>query len=523
MSRGRADGRRAEGLPDTIVIEARIVGLRDFTTLSLEAVEHRRIQLWILTSIMLVSVSIGVVVLSIWPSAEGSTVSSGALRWGIVLMSIGFCAYTIDKERHLQKLSRLLTDERVLTAALSNRLRELSLLLQAGKAMNAVLELDAVLDVILHSALELLAGTSGSIMLVDGEALVARCVRNNPDALGRRVAIGEGISGRVARTKEPLLINGKPTPQDFPGLDARTQQVASAMSVPLVNRDQLLGVLNVNAEPGSAFSAYDLRALSLFAEQAAVAIANARLFDAERAHVVELVELDRLKSEFLGLVTHELRTPLTVVLAAAQAGKQPDSPIETSELFEIIERNSKDLASLIEELLIAARLEQGEASAGPVTVDLAELARTVARDFGVTDRRTPPAAGRCSASPCRCGPRASKRSDDRLGSVRGAVQREQDDLSDARDVREEHQEPVDPDPEPAGRRHPVFERLEEILVERMGLQLARLARPLLEQELRALLVGIRELGVPGPELHPADHGVHVLGEPGVVAMGPCQR
>jgi signal transduction histidine kinase len=337
------------GLPGTIATEARIVGLRDFDTPSLEAVEHRRIQLWILTSIMLVSVSVGVVVLSIWPTSHGSVISSGPLRWGIVLMSVGFCAYAIDKERHLQKLSRLLTDERVLTAALSNRLRELALLLQAGKAMNAVLELDAVLDVILHSAQELLVGASGSIMLVDGDSLVARCVRNNPDALGRRVAIGEGIAGRVAMTQEPLLINGRPTSKEFPGLDTRTQAVSSAMSVPLVHRDQLLGVLNVNAGDGNTFSAYDLRALSLFAEQGAVAIANARLFDAERAHVVELVELDRMKSEFLGLVTHELRTPLTVVLAAA-------------------------------------RLEQGDVAAEPVPVDLADLVRTVAGDFGVTDR-----------------------------------------------------------------------------------------------------------------------------------------
>ena len=386
MRRARTQPDTTEGLPGTIATEARIVGLRDFSTPSLEAVEHRRIQLWILTSIMLVSVSVGVVVLSIWPTSHGSVISSGPLRWGIVLMSVGFCAYAIDKERHLQKLSRLLTDERVLTAALSNRLRELSLLLQAGKAMNAVLELDAVLDVILHSAQELLVGASGSIMLVDGDSLVARCVRNNPDALGRRVAIGEGIAGRVAMTKEPLLINGRPTSKEFPGLDTRTQAVSSAMSVPLVHRDQLLGVLNVNAGDGNTFSAYDLRALSLFAEQGAVAIANARLFDAERAHVVELVELDRMKSEFLGLVTHELRTPLTVVLAAAQTGKQPNSPIETSELFEIIERNGKNLASLVEELLIAARLEQGDVATEPVLVDLADLVRTVARDFGVTER-----------------------------------------------------------------------------------------------------------------------------------------
>ena len=85
-------------------------------------------------------------------------------------------------------------------------------------------------------------------------------------------------------------------------------------------------------------------------------------------------------------MTHDLRTPLTVVLAAAQTGKQPNSPIETSELFEIIERNGKNLASLVEELLIAARLGQGDVAAEPVPVDFADLVRTVARDFGVTDR-----------------------------------------------------------------------------------------------------------------------------------------
>jgi len=147
MRAARAEREAPASLPKIIETEARIVGLRDFNTLSLDAVEHRRIQLWILTSITLVCFSVGVVVLSIWPSSGWSAMSSGALRWGIVLLSIAFCVYAIDKERHLQKLSRLLTDERVLTAALSNRLRELSLLLQAGKAMNAALELDAVLDV----------------------------------------------------------------------------------------------------------------------------------------------------------------------------------------------------------------------------------------------------------------------------------------------------------------------------------------------------------------------------------------
>ena len=103
------------------------------------------------------------------------------------------------------------------------------------------------------------------------------------------------------------------------------------------------------------------------------------------------------------------------------------------------------------------------------------------------------------------------------------MQREQDDLPDARDVGEEHEEPIDPDPQPAGGWHPVFERLEEVLVERVGLVLAGLARPLLEQELGALLVRVRQLRIARPELHATDDGVHVLGEPRVVAVRPRER
>ena len=65
----------------------------------------------------------------------------------------------------------------------------------AGKAINSVLELDSVLDVILRSATDLLGGKSGSIMLVEGDELVASTVRGNAAAQGARVPIGDGIAG----------------------------------------------------------------------------------------------------------------------------------------------------------------------------------------------------------------------------------------------------------------------------------------------------------------------------------------
>jgi len=215
----------APQLSDSIRREARVVGLRDFSTPSLEAVEHRRMQLWILTTVLLVSVSAAIALLSVWPGAPRTFLPPSALRWGVVVLSIAFCSYAIEKELHLRKLASLLTDERVLTVALSSRLHEVSLLLDAGKAMNSILELDAVLEVILRSATDLLAGKSGSIMMVEGDDLVAASVMGNEAARDSRLRIGKGIAGRVAETLEPLLISGRPDPSEFPDLPLRDDPV----------------------------------------------------------------------------------------------------------------------------------------------------------------------------------------------------------------------------------------------------------------------------------------------------------
>jgi two-component system sensor histidine kinase KdpD len=277
----------SEPSEEEIEREARVVGLRGISTPSLESVERRRLQLWGLTVLILIAVSVGVALVSTWRPAGGAVVTPTVLRIGVVLLAVAFGVYAIEKELHLRRLARLLTDQRVLTTALTNRLHEMSLLLEAGKAMNSVLELPAVLETILRSAMDLLSGESGSIMLLETpDDLVAVLARGNDVAVGRRVRVGSGIAGRVAATREALLIEGQADPSQFPGLEERDQRVMSALSVPLVSRDQLFGVLNVNASPARHYTVYDLQAASLFAEQAAGAIANARLYETERMHAM---------------------------------------------------------------------------------------------------------------------------------------------------------------------------------------------------------------------------------------------
>ncbi|HUR18061.1 MAG TPA: EAL domain-containing protein [Acidimicrobiales bacterium] len=277
---------------DELRREARVVGLRDFQSPSFEAVDRRRVQLWALSTLLLILLSSSVVISTWAPQLAGAEQPRLALRLSVLFLTIGFAVYSFEKEAHLRRLSRLLFDERLLTTALSNRLHELSLLLEAGRAMNSVLELPQVLSAILQSALELLRGSNGSLMLIehDDELHTVTAVGND-GAQQARVKLGEGIAGAVAATMQPLLVNGQPDSSRFPGLQARKKGVSSAMCVPLIHHDNALGVLNVNADETRIFSEYDLRALSLFAEQAASTIAKARLFETQRQQAEQLAHI----------------------------------------------------------------------------------------------------------------------------------------------------------------------------------------------------------------------------------------
>lgn len=248
---------------------------------TLEAVERRRMQLWVVAVGLLLVVSLGVAAISIWHPTDREGELLPVLPVGIVLLVIGFGVYAFEKELHLRRLVRLLSDERVINTGLQSRLQEMSLLLEAGKAMNSVLELPSVLETILRSAMDLLGARSGSIMLFDSPDEMVAVIASGPGALpGERVRMGMGTPGRVAATREPLRVEGRLAGRSDPdGSD-----VFSAICVPLVARNVLFGVLSVTAEPIRNYSDWDLQAASLLAEQAAAALANARRFETERMH-----------------------------------------------------------------------------------------------------------------------------------------------------------------------------------------------------------------------------------------------
>ena len=256
--------------------EARIVGIKDFTSPSLEAVDRRRSQLWTVAFAALVCLAAAVGLLTSGTTKHLGFANRLGFRVGTVVLVVALAAYVMEKERHLRRLSKLLVDERVLSAALSNRLKELAMLYEAGKAMNSVLVIDDVLALILSSAFELLRASCGSILLLDESGSLSEVCRAGDPALGAPVELGGGIASRVARDREPLLVQGTLSERGQVSRD-------SAVCVPLLHKNELLGVLVLDGTPAHPYTEYDLRAVSLFAEHAAIAVANARLYEAERS------------------------------------------------------------------------------------------------------------------------------------------------------------------------------------------------------------------------------------------------
>jgi diguanylate cyclase (GGDEF)-like protein len=261
-----------------------VTNLTSFETPTLEMIAKRRLQLWAMTLILLVS---SVAILSLvlfWGNSELSFFAArGIVYLGVVVLVVLFGAYAIGKELDLRALTEELMDERVLAAALTNSLREANALIESGGDSKVRLNVEQVLDTILNCSMDLLDGHSGSIMLMHSETeLRTACSSGNGPARGARVGLSEGIAGQVAATREPVLVVGIFNWEHY---ETEEHRPASAICVPLLARDNLIGVLSINAKTDRKYSERDLRAMSLFGEQAGAAIESARAHEAKRKDV----------------------------------------------------------------------------------------------------------------------------------------------------------------------------------------------------------------------------------------------
>jgi signal transduction histidine kinase len=195
---------------------------------------------------------------------------------------------------------------------------------------------EELLETVVDETRDALRASVSSLYLLDRDAEnLTLAATNGLDRfqIGRaRVPFGDGVTGRVAESREPLVIPDVSSDQRFlwvRGIDQR-RFIASMLSVPLVWNDRIVGVLNVQTEQPRDFTPSDVAHLRAIADLLAGIVEKGRIQKEAEARAAELKAIDEARAELIAMVTHELRTPLAVVRAYTDLLAE-DPPLEGRE------------------------------------------------------------------------------------------------------------------------------------------------------------------------------------------------
>ncbi len=130
------------------------------------------------------------------------------------------------------------------------------------------------------------------------------------------LSVGQGITGRAARTRRPVASRDVTVDPQFSwvrGFDV--QGLHAMLSTPLLWNEQLIGVLNVQTTAARTFTADEVDFLGTIAALLGGLVEKGRMQAEAEAQLDRLSQLDAARAELLAVVTHELRTPLAIVRA----------------------------------------------------------------------------------------------------------------------------------------------------------------------------------------------------------------
>ena len=203
----------------------------------------------------------------------------------------------------------------------AGQLEQLRFLHHVARLATTARTWDELLETVVDGTRDALHADVTSLYLLDRDgAYLTLAATTGLDRfqIGRaRVPYGEGVTGRVAASREPLVIPDVGMDARFlwvRGLDQR-RFVTSMLSVPLSWHDQVVGVLNIQTEQHRDFTPDDVAQLGAIADLLAGIVEKGRQQIEAEARVEALRAIDEARSELIALVTHELRTPLAVVRA----------------------------------------------------------------------------------------------------------------------------------------------------------------------------------------------------------------
>lgn len=248
--------------------------------------------------------------------------------------------------------------------------KKFSILQEITNTITITDNMNILANLILDLAINYTNAEKASLMLLNkNEELSIFAARGIDDDLiaTYKVKKGEGIAGSVAASQKSFLVDNIEQHKVFKVKTRDRYKTKSFISCPIMIKNKVLGVLNINdKKDGAPFTDDEFELIQVIANHAAISLENAGLVNQLKAKSIELDEINKrlidsdiAKSEFLTLLSHDMRTPLHEIKGAIYYLQKTENITKGTqrEFYDIVSRATATLTTTVDNLIDALRIE----------------------------------------------------------------------------------------------------------------------------------------------------------------------
>jgi signal transduction histidine kinase/DNA-binding response OmpR family regulator/putative methionine-R-sulfoxide reductase with GAF domain len=247
----------------------------------------------------------GVILITGYASLDSARIAVDKGAYGYLTKPLEIDELKMTVERSLEKRNseleklRLLSELKVANETLQLKIAQMDALTSAGNLLATTTDPKETLTSILSMAIDVIGAKLGSIMIIDPVKkdlyIGVSCGLDKDVAENTRMKIGSSISGYVAETGKPLIVEDIEKDPRFSRINRERYESKSLISAPLKYKDEIFGVINLNNKAnGRPFDQEDLDLLNSLATPAAVAIDRANLISEKTRTINNLTILHSL-------------------------------------------------------------------------------------------------------------------------------------------------------------------------------------------------------------------------------------
>jgi sigma-B regulation protein RsbU (phosphoserine phosphatase) len=179
---------------------------------------------------------------------------------------------------------------------------DLAYLMELSDALNTTLDLQTLLTRTAEIVRKIIHYKIFAILLLNDRTRELRMhfqIGHTPQTSRKRIPLGQGVVGQVALTRQPILISDITEQDNYLSVNP---EVKSELAIPLIAKNRLIGVLDLESEQPSYFRPEHLRLLKLTASRIAAAIENARLYTRVSRQAQTLEVLNEISVEIASIL-----------------------------------------------------------------------------------------------------------------------------------------------------------------------------------------------------------------------------